>query len=63
MQDELSSLLEFKPDRPIIALGRSAADGTVEVTDVLCVNFPPMTNKEMAALSWKLSEWSKAFRR
>lgn len=46
-------------DRPIVVLGYQNPDGTITVTDVLCANFPPMTQKEMAALSWKLDQWSK----
>lgn len=45
--------------RPVIALGYQAPDGTIVVTDVLCMNFPDMTNEEMATLSWKLDQWSK----
>lgn len=48
--------------RPVMALGYQAPDGTIVVTDVLCMNFPDMTNEEMAALSWKLSQWSTQVR-
>ena len=49
--------------RPVVALGYQAADGTIVVTDVLCMNFPDMTNDEMAKLSWQLDQWSRNFRR
>lgn len=49
--------------RPVVALGYQAPDGTIVVTDVLCMNFPDMTNEEMAALSWKLDQWSREARR
>lgn len=45
--------------RPVVALGYQAPDGTIVVTDVLCMNFPDMTNEKMAALSWKLDQWSR----
>lgn len=45
---------------PVVALGYKAPDGTITVTDVLCTNFPEMTNEEKASLSWKLDEWSRA---
>jgi len=48
--------------RPVVALGYQASDGTIVVTDVLCMNFPDMTNEEMADLSWKLSQWSDQVR-
>jgi hypothetical protein len=47
-----------KIHRPIVAIGYKAKDGTIVVTDVLCGNFPDMTNHEMAKLSFALSEWS-----
>lgn len=50
-------------NRPIVALGRQLPDGTIEVTDVLCINFPAMTNAEMAELSWKLTCWAQNFGR
>lgn len=49
--------------RPVVALGCQAPDGTIVVMDVLCMNFPDMTNEEMAALSWKLEQWSREARR
>lgn len=49
--------------RPVVALGYQAKDGTIVVTDVLCMNFPDMTNEEMAKLSWQLDQWSRNFRR
>ena len=48
--------------RPVVALGQ-APDGTIVVTDVLCMNFPDMTNEQMAALSWKLGQWSREAKR
>lgn len=44
--------------RPVVALGYQSKDGTIVVTDVLCMNFPAMTNKQMAKLSWRLDQWS-----
>lgn len=49
--------------RPILALGYQSGDGTIQVTDVLCNNFPDMTNAEMAALSWNLTIWAGDLRR
>jgi hypothetical protein len=49
--------------RPVVALGYQSADGTIVVTDVLCNNFPDITNEEMGALSWKLCQWSDMSKR
>ena len=49
--------------RPVVALGYQAPDGTIVVTDELSMNFPDMTNEQMAALSWKLDQWSREARR
>lgn len=50
---------EQKFHRPVVSLGYQAKDGSIVVTDVLCMNFPDMTQEEMAVLSWKLEQWSR----
>lgn len=47
--------------RPVVALGRQLADGTITVTDVLCFEFPDTTDNEIAELSQKLTNWARQF--
>lgn len=46
----------------ILALGCKDKRGYVVVTDVLCFNFPEMTQEELGALSWKLTQWGNELR-
>lgn len=57
------SLISTPPRRPVVALGYQGSDGIIIVTDVLCMNFPEITDKELARLSFKLDQWSREFRR
>lgn len=42
----------------VVSLGYQAPDGTIVVTDVLCMNFPDMTSEQIADLSLKLHCWA-----
>lgn len=46
----------------ILALGYRDKRGHVVVTDVLCFNFPEMTQEELGELSWKLTQWGNGIR-
>jgi hypothetical protein len=60
---KLQPVQQVKRHRPVVAVGYKAPDETIVVTDVLCMNFPDMTNDELAALSFKLDEWSRHHQR
>lgn len=60
--DYQKKLKKHTQHRPVVALGYQAEDGTITVTDVLCMNFPDMTNEQMADLSRKLDDWSNFMR-
>lgn len=44
-----------------LAIGYKGADGAFVVTDVLCTNWPRMTDAQRADLSWKLSQWAASY--
>lgn len=50
-------------DLSILALGYRAKDGSIVVTNVLCSNFPDLTDEELGKLSWQLTQWGANLRR
>jgi hypothetical protein len=48
--------------KTILSLGYKDRDGHIVVTDVLCGNFPELTQDELASLSWNLCQWASMVR-
>jgi len=46
----------------VLAIGHKGESGEIVVTDVLCANFPEMTQPELAELSWRLEALFREFR-
>jgi len=51
-----------KKNRPIISLGYQSESGEIITTDVLCINFPPITDDEMAVISREMTRWASLLR-